>query len=133
MITETTTLTTKQKELYAAANLLSTNCDNQIGCFDCAFQIDGGDCLLNKEPGGWPIFNVTQWSEADITMAKALQMMGYTEFTCFNDNKGGRIVIVRRNTEDELLIDSLPVRSFLGAEDSVLYKLEQVIKEGVYR
>ena len=119
-----------KKELYDAANTIATNCAQQKGCFNCAFQVDGEYCTLNKAPYDWPVFNVPLWSEADIMMAKALQMMGYTEITCFRDGHGGRTVFVRKDADGELLIDSIPIMSFLNAEDDTLYSLEQIIMEG---
>lgn len=121
---------TNKKELYDAANMLRENCAKQKSCFDCAFQIDGEYCILNKAPYDWPIFNISLWSEADIMMAKVLQQMGYTDITCFKDEHGGRSVVVRKDADGELLIDSLPIRFFMRAKYNTRYTLEQIIEEG---
>lgn len=123
-------MTTKQKELYAAANLLATNCANQKGCFGCAFQIDRDGCLLNRKPSDWPIFNAFAWTTADIALAKALRMMGYTHIICSRDSYGSRTVEARRPMSGIHLNDKIPPTAFPLAKDGIVYDLKQIIQGG---
>ena len=118
----------EKHNLYGAANLLSSNCHKHFFCSECSFwSYDNERCLLLANyPKDWPAFKTSLWSDADITLAKALRMMGYTQIVRGTNNSGKQVVQAQRVAPGILEIENLPLDSFLGAEEGIYYDLERI-------
>ena len=75
--------TYSQQEICDAANKIKDYCHRKK-CEQCLFYAKNEHtCYLTNYlfPSAWPHFMEQRWTAADITLAKALIMMGYTTAT----------------------------------------------------
>lgn len=58
-------------------------------CSDCVFNDATRSCIFceGHTPGLWKVPNPRRWSDAEIAMAKALKMYGYTTVECCRDGQ----------------------------------------------
>lgn len=74
-----------EKEALRAAEYLRKWCKGQA-CGECIFH--GGNCAVGyTTPENWVLPNPRRWSDAEIAMAKALKMYGYTTVECCRDGQ----------------------------------------------
>lgn len=113
--------TYSQQEICDAANKIKAYC-HETECKQCFFRdkIERTCYLTNYAfPSSWPHFMGQRWTAADITLAKALIMMGYTTATKTMRPDGyPAITVIKINDDgstpyvDEITLDSFPALGY---------------------
>ena len=121
------------REIYDAANKIKDYCHG-TKCEQCLFyaKIEHTCYLTNYVfPSTWPHFSEQRWTAADITLAKALIMMGYTHVVKQDDDDEiTRLFVSRVDVENRpICIDEIPRDSFPALEYDEFIKLEDIAGE----
>lgn len=125
--------TYSQREICDAANKIKDYCHG-TKCEQCLFyaKIEHTCYLTNYVfPSAWPHFRGQRWTAADITLAKALIMMGYTTATKTMRPDGYPSITVIKINDDESTpyIDEITMDSFPALEYDEAVKLENIAGE----
>lgn len=121
------------QEICDAANKIKAYCHG-AKCEQCLFYAKNEHtCYLTNYlfPSAWPHFNKQRWTTADITLAKALIMMGYTTVTRTMLPDGHTSITVAKIKDDgnTLYIDEITQDSFTALEYDEAVKLEDIAGE----
>lgn len=83
-------------------------------------------------PSAWPHFREQRWTAADITLAKALIMMGYTTATkTMRPDGHPRITVIKVNDDGSTpYVDEITMDSFQALGYGEAVKLEDIAGEG---
>lgn len=82
-------------------------------------------------PSAWPHFSTQRWTTADITLAKALIMIGYTTATkTMRPDGHPRITVIKVNEDGSTpYVDEITMDSFQALEYDETIKLEDIAGE----
>lgn len=121
------------QEICDAANKIKDYCHG-TKCEQCLFyaKIDRTCYLTNYVfPSAWPHFSGQRWTAADITLAKALIMMGYTTATKTMRPDGyPSITVIKINDDGSTpYVDEITMDSFQALEYGEAVKLEDIAGE----
>lgn len=125
--------TYSQQEICDAANKIRGYCHG-TKCEQCLFYAKNEHtCYLTNYlfPSAWPHFSEQRWTTADITLAKALIMMGYTTVTRTMLPDGHTSITVAKIKDDGniLYVDEITQDSFTALEYDETIKLENIAGE----
>lgn len=123
---------TDNEKLLEAARMIQEHCKNlNLGDY-CPFAIVGkkcgGDtnCLLSNRQYGIPKdWGISQWTYADIAMAKALDYEGYREI---RRSETGAVNCMVKETDDSWF--GLPSGFFKSVKTGETVQLSDIIAEG---
>lgn len=123
------------QEICDAANKIKDYC-HETECKQCFFRDKSdGTCFLitYAHPSVWPHFSTQRWTAADITLAKALIMMGYVTATRTMRPDGHTSITVTKIKDDGniLYVDEITQDSFTALEYDETIKLEDIAGEEV--
>lgn len=123
------------QEICDAANKIKDYCHGTI-CEQCLFYAKNEHtCYLTNYPfpSTWPHFREQRWTAADITLAKALIMMGYVTATRTMRPDGHTSITVTKIKDDGniLYVDEITQDSFTALEYDETIKLEDIAGEEV--
>lgn len=123
------------QEICDAANKIKDYCHGKK-CEQCLFyaKIEHTCYLTNHVfPSAWPHFREQRWTAADITLAKALIMMGYVTATRTMRPDGHTSITVTKIKDDGniLYVDEITQDSFTALEYDETIKLEDITGEEV--
>lgn len=119
------------QEICDAANKIKDYCHG-TKCEQCLFYAKNGHtCYLTNYvfPSAWPHFRGQRWTSADITLAKALIMMGYTTATktMRPDDGHTSITVIKLDADGrKLYVDEITQDSFPALEYDETIKLEDI-------
>lgn len=121
------------REICDAANKIKDYCYG-IKCEQCLFYTKNWNiCYLTHYlvPSAWPYFSEQRWTAADITLAKALIMMGYATVTRTMRPDGHTSITVTKIKDDGniLYVDEITQDSFTALEYDETIKLENIAGE----
>lgn len=121
------------QEICDAANKIKDYCHG-TKCEQCLFyaKIEHTCYLTNYVfPSAWPHFREQRWTAADITLAKALIMMGYAIATKTMRPDGHTVITVVKINDDgsTLAVDEITRDSFPALEYDKAIKLENIAGE----
>lgn len=121
------------REICNAANKIKDYCHG-TKCEQCLFYAKNKyTCYLTNHlfPSTWPHFSEQRWTATDITLAKALIMMGYVTATktMLPDGHPSITVIKINDDGSTLSIDEIPQDSFPALEYDETIKLENIAEE----
>lgn len=125
--------TYSQQEICDAANKIKAYC-HETECKQCFFHDKSdGTCFLitYSHPAVWPHFSTQRWTTADITLAKALIMMGYATVTRTMRPDGHTSITVTKIKDNGniLYVDEITQDSFPALEYDEAVKLENIAGE----
>lgn len=121
---------TERDKVYAAANTIRDYCQHNDCKNGCWFADKFQRCRLQRVPGNWAELRARRWTEAEITMAKSLRMMGYTAIRTYRNVYDDRQVVVEKISDDGVHETvTLPKRSFANTKYGETYILEDIIRE----
>lgn len=125
--------TYSQQEICDAANKIKAY-RHETECKQCFFRdkIERTCYLTNYVfPSSWPHFMGQRWTAADITLAKALIMMGYATVTRTMRPDGHTSITVTKIKDDGniLYVDEITQDSFPALEYDEEVKLENIAGE----
>lgn len=126
--------TYSQQEICDAVNKIKDYCHG-TKCEQCLFYAKNEHtCYLTSciFPSSWPHFSTQRWTAADITLAKALIMMGYTTATKTMRHDGHPSITVIKINEDGSTpyVDEITMDSFQALGYGEAVKLEDIAGEG---
>lgn len=121
------------QEICDAANKIKDYCHG-TKCEQCLFyaKIERTCYLTNYVfPSAWPHFSGQRWTAADITLAKALIMMGYVTATKTIRPDGHTAITVIKINDDGSTpyVDEITRDSFQALEYGKAIKLEDIAGE----
>lgn len=122
------------QEICDAANKISNYCHDTV-CERCIFFGKNiWHCKLAPDvPNDWPHFTsvCNRWTAADITLAKALIMMGYVTATkTMRPDGHPRITVIKINDDGSTpYVDEITMDSFQALEYGEAVKLEDIAGE----
>lgn len=121
------------QEICDAANKIKDYCHG-TKCEQCLFYAKNEHtCYLTNYvfPSAWPHFREQRWTAADITLAKALIMMGYAIATKTMRPDGHTAITVVKINDDgsTLAVDEITRDSFPALEYDKAIKLENIAGE----
>jgi hypothetical protein len=122
------------REIYDAANKIKDYCHG-TKCEQCLFYAKNEHtCYLTNYvfPSAWPHFREQRWTAADITLAKALIMMGYATATktMRSDDGHTSITVIKLDADGrKLYVDEITQDSFPSLEYDEAIKLEDIVGE----
>lgn len=121
------------QKICDAANKIKDYCHG-TKCEQCLFyaKIEHTCYLTNYVfPSAWPHFRKQRWTAADITLAKALIMMGYTTATkTMRPDGHPRITVIKVNEDGSTpYVDEITMDSFQALEYGEAVKLEDIAGE----
>ena len=123
-----------QQEICDAAKMIRDYC-RAADCNQCIFYNESNDlCSLTSKttPASWRDFTKPRWTAADITLAKALIMMGYATATkTMRSNDGYTSITVIKLDADgrKFYVDKITQDSFPALEYDEAIKLEDIVGE----
>lgn len=125
--------TYSQQEICDAANKIKAYC-HDTECKQCFFRdkIERTCYLTNYAfPSSWPHFMGQRWTAADITLAKALIMMGYTTATKTMRPDGyPAITVIKINYDGSTpCVDEITRDSFRALRYGEAIRLEDIAGE----
>lgn len=121
------------QEICDAGNKIKDYC-HETECKQCFFRDKSdGTCFLitYSHPAVWPHFSTQRWTAVDITLAKALIMMGYVTATKTMRPDGHPAITVIKINDDgsTLSIDEITRDSFPALEYDKAIKLDDIAGE----
>lgn len=121
------------REIYDAANKIKDYCHG-TKCEQCLFYAKNEHtCYLTNYvfPSSWPHFSEQRWTAADITLAKALIMMGYVTATkTMRPDGHPSITVIKINDDGSIpYVDEITQDSFPALEYDEAIKLEDIAGE----
>lgn len=125
--------TYSQQEICGAAKKIKDYCHG-TKCEQCLFyDKNNHTCYLTNYvfPSAWPHFPIQRWTAADITLAKALIMMGYTTATKTMRPDGHPSITVIKINDDGSTphVDEITRDSFQALGYGEAIKLEDIAGE----
>lgn len=126
--------TYSQQEICDAAKIIRDYC-RAADCNQCVFCNESNDfcSLTNKTtPARWRDFTKPRWTAADITLAKALIMMGYATVTktMRSDDGHTSIAVIKLDAYGrKFYVDKITQDSFPALEYDETVKLEDIAGE----
>lgn len=116
-------MVTKEEAIKAVETLKDYCKKHEENCKDCVFY--SGWCVFwASSPGNWTIPKQRRWSDADVAMAKALKMYGYTMVEHCRDGQ-----LLAKNGND-LWFYLPPNLAFAVMEPGDSVSLDNIIREG---
>lgn len=121
------------REIYDAANKIKDYCHG-TKCEQCLFYAKNEHtCYLTNYvfPSSWPHFSEQRWTAADITLAKALIMMGYVTATKTMSTDGHPcITVIKINYDGSTpCVDEITRDSFRALRYDEAIRLEDIAGE----
>lgn len=121
------------REIYDAANKIKDYCHG-TKCEQCLFYAKNEHtCYLTNYvfPSSWPHFSEQRWTAADITLAKALIMMGYVTATKTMSTDGHPcITVIKINYDGSTpCVDKITRDSFRALRYDEAIRLEDIAGE----
>lgn len=121
------------REIYDAANKIKDYCHG-AKCEQCLFYAKNEHtCYLTNYvfPSSWPHFSEQRWTAADITLAKALIMMGYVTATKTMSTDGHPcITVIKINYDGSTpCVDEITRDSFRALRYGEAIRLEDIAGE----
>jgi hypothetical protein len=125
--------TYSQQEICDAANKIKAYC-HETECKQCFFHDKSdGTCFLitYSHPAVWPHFSTQRWTAADITLAKALIMMGYVTATkTMRPDGHPSITVIKINDDGSTpFVDEITRDSFQALAYGEAIRLENIAGE----
>lgn len=125
--------TYSQQEICDAAKIIRDYC-RAADCNQCVFYNESNDfcSLTNKTtPASWRDFTKPRWTTADITLAKALIMMGYVTATKTIRPDGHTAITVIKINDDGSTpyVDEITRDSFQALKYGEAIRLEDIAGE----
>ena len=122
-----------QQKICDAANKIKDYCHGSK-CEQCLFYAKNGHtCYLTNYvfPSSWPHFSEQRWTTADITLAKALIMMGYVTATKTIRPDGHTAITVIKINDDGSTpyVDEITRDSFQALKYGEAIRLEDIAGE----
>lgn len=126
--------TYSQQEICDAVNKIKDYCHGKK-CEQCLFYAKNEHtCYLTNYifPSSWPHFSTQRWTAADITLAKALIMLGYVTATKTMRSDGHPSITVIKINDDGSTpyVDEITQDSFPALEYGEAVKLKDIAGEG---
>nr|DAH22551.1 MAG TPA: hypothetical protein [Caudoviricetes sp.] len=120
-----------------AANKIKDYCHG-TKCEQCLFYAQNEHtCYLTNYvfPSTWPHFSEQRWTTADITLAKALIMMGYTTATKTMQPDGDPAITVIKIDDDGSTpcVDKITRDSFQALKYGEAIRLEDITGRGAWQ
>ena len=121
------------REICDAANKIRAYC-HEAECKQCFFHDKSdGTCFLitYSHPAVWPHFSTQRWTTADITLAKALIMMGYVTATkAIRPDGHTAITVIKINDDGSTpYVDEITRDSFQALKYGEAIRLEDIAGE----